>query len=225
MLIEMVASAQSPCTEAFGFAPLLEPDILVDGAKPEQRAVFSNISWEKYLAIDKERGKDCSVPRFYYLAGELEIMSTSEEHETRKKLLGDLLALYFEEAEIEVFPRGQATMWIELKKAGAEPDESWCIERTKKYPDLVVEIALSSGGIQKLEIYKRFEVPEVWIWRRKQIEVFVLDRSGEYKQQRSKFLPDLDLDLLQRCMALESWLEARRTFRAGLSKRSRSHER
>jgi hypothetical protein len=46
-------------------AELLQPDMLVDGAEPEQRVVYSGISWERYLAIDKERGDDCATPGFF----------------------------------------------------------------------------------------------------------------------------------------------------------------
>ncbi len=47
--------------------------------------------------------------------------------------------LYFGERGIRVSPRGQATMRLALKQAGAEPDESWCIGGEKEFPDLVLE--------------------------------------------------------------------------------------
>jgi hypothetical protein len=37
--------------------------------------------------------------------------------------------------------------------------------------------------------------------------------------QKSRLLPDLNIPLLERCAAIESWREARRAFRAGLAKR------
>jgi Uma2 family endonuclease len=201
------------------FAGLLRPDMLVDGAEPEQRVVYSGISWERYLAFDKQLGNDRPGPRLYYIDGELEIMTTSNEHERLKELFGDLLVIYFEETGTEVLPRGQATMRQALKRAGAEPDKSWCIGGEKQFPDLVLEIALSSGGIKKLDIYKHFKVPEVWFWRKKRLEIFTLDKSGEYvKAAKSRLLPNLEIPLLERCMAISSWQEARRTFRAGCKK-------
>ena len=110
-------------------------------------------------------------------------------------------------------------MRLALKAAGAEPDESWCIGPEKEFPDLVLEIALTSGGVNKLEIYRRFKVPEVWFWRRNQLEVFALDNSGNYSgAQQSRLLPGLNISLLERCVAIPSWQKARQTFRAGLSK-------
>ena len=65
-----------------------QPDLLVDGHEPEKRMVFTGVSWERYLDWDQALGDDRSGPRFYYLDGELEIMSVSEEHERIKKWLG-----------------------------------------------------------------------------------------------------------------------------------------
>ena len=67
-----------------------------------------------------------------------------------------------------------------MGEAGAEPDESWCIGEEAEFPHLVVEVALTSGGISKLELYRRFGIGEVWIWRKEKIEAWVLreDRAG-----------------------------------------------
>jgi hypothetical protein len=77
----MVAPAFVSPDHAETFAELLQPDLLIDGAEPERRVVYSGISWERYLSIDKELGDDRAFPRLYYLDSELEMMSTSEEHE------------------------------------------------------------------------------------------------------------------------------------------------
>jgi Putative restriction endonuclease len=108
--------------------------------------------------------------------------------------------------------------FISAPAAGAEPDESWCIDGEKEFPDLVLEIALTSGGVRKLEIYQRFKVPEVWFWRRGKLELFaLLPDGGAYESvERSRLLPALDPELLARCVAIRSWQEARRAFRAGL---------
>lgn len=198
---------------------LLRPEPLAPGAEPEQRVVFCGISWKRYLEFDKKLGDDRSVPRLYYLEGELEIMTTSNEHERIKKLIGGLLEIYFDESGSEIMPRGQATMRLALKEAGAEPDESWCIGKEKEFPDLVLEIALTSGGVNKLEIYGRFNVPEVWFWRRNKLELFVLSAAAKYEPRRnSRLLPGLDIALLERCVGLSSWREARQTFRVALAK-------
>jgi len=217
----MVASVLTyPGAEgALGDLLRLEPE--VPGREPEQRVVCCGVAWNRYLAFDKKLGDDRPGPRLYYLDGELEIMTTSNEHERIKEWIGSFLDIYFAATQTDVWHRGQATMRTALKEAGAEPDKSWCIGPEKEFPDLVLEIALTSGGVNKLEIYRRFKVPEVWFWRRDKLEVFALGSSGNYARGRkSRLLPGLDIALLERCVAIQSWQEARQSFRAGLPKSS-----
>src|SRR5947208_1442975 len=196
----MVASLLTRESDDAALDQLLQPDPLAHGYKPEQRVVFCGISWNRYLAFDKKLGDDRPGPRLYYLDGELELITTSNEHERAKTWIGDFLADYFLETGAEIITRGQATMRLALKEAGAEPDESWCIGEEKDFPDLVLEIALTSGGVNKLEIYRRFNVPEVWFWRRNKLEVFALreDGSGYDRVSRSRLLPGLEIGLLER---------------------------
>lgn len=203
-----------------GFPPidLLHPEPLAGGAQPEERVVVCGISWNRYLDFDKTLGDDRPSPRLYFLDGELEIMTTSNEHERVKKWLAGFLEIYFEHAGIEVFPRGQATMRLAAKGTGAEPDESWCIGEEKEFPDLVLEVALTTGGIRKLEAYRRFKVPEVWFWRENKLEIFALSNLDEYEPVRmSRLFKDLDISLIERCISIQAWQQARRAFRAGLS--------
>ena len=91
------------------------------------------ISWNRYLAFDKNLGDDQPGPRLYFLDGELEIVTTSNEHERVKEWIGGFMEDYFLEAGTEIMPRGQATMRLALKQAGAEPDKSWCIGGEKEF--------------------------------------------------------------------------------------------
>ena len=204
------------------FVGMLRSDLLVDGYEPEQRAVYENLSWERYLSLDKALGDDRPGPRLYYLDGTLELMTTSDEHERVKKWISGLLEIYLEEViDLDITTRGQATMRESLEKAGAEPDDSWCLGGEKKFPDLVLEIALTSGGVEKLELYRRFAVPEVWFWRKGKLEVHALLPDGsayERVPSGSRLLPGLDTALLERCVPITNWREARKAFRAGLKK-------
>jgi Uma2 family endonuclease len=208
-----------------GFTELPRPDRLPDGSEPEERLVVCGISWKRYLAYDKQLGDDRPGPRFFYLDGELEIVSTSNEHERLKEWIGGCMEDYFLANDIEIATRGQATMRKRLKAVGAEPDKSWCIGEEKQFPDLVLEIALTSGGVSKLEIYRRMEIPEVWFWRRNRLEIFALESSGRYEALPvSRLLPGLDIQLLERCCAIRSWTEARKTFRAALASSKRRRD-
>src|SRR5690242_5999843 len=113
----MGALAADPADEQMILDELLRPESLPEGREPERRVVFCGISWERYLSLDKKLGDDRPGPRMYFLEGELEIMTTSNEHERVKKWIADLLAIYFEEIGVEIIPRGQATMRLALKNA------------------------------------------------------------------------------------------------------------
>src|SRR5256885_560743 len=119
----MLSSVLKHPDEGHACAELLRPEPLADGAQPEERVVVCGISWNRYLAFDKFLGADRPVPRLYYLDGELEIITTSKEHERIKKWIAGFLEIYFDHIGTEVMPRGQATMRLAMKQAGAEPDE------------------------------------------------------------------------------------------------------
>lgn len=214
----MLSSVLTRPDEASVSLNLLRPEPLASGAEAEERVIICGISWDRYLAFDQALGPDRPSPRLYYREGELEIMTTSHEHERIKKWIGGFLEIYFEHLGLEVTPRGQATIRSALKQAGAEPDEAWCLNQEKEFPDLVFEVALTSGGVDKLDIYRRFDVREVWFWRRDKLEIFALNADGKYEAvARSVLLPSLDLALLTRCGAIRSWQKARQAFRAGLT--------
>ena len=84
-------------------------------------------------------------------------------------------------------------------------------------PDLVLEIALTSGGLPKLELYQRFAVPEVWFWRKDHLEVWTLD-AGSYTgpHEASRLLPELPLASLAECAIITDWMEAILKFRQTL---------
>ena len=219
MVIELL-SEKRPGKQAI--ATYLRPRADMNGEEPEERVVFCGVSWDDYLAVDEALGHDCPGPRLYYLDEELEIMTTSLKHEKLKKWIGDFIADFLFERDITAFPTGEATMRI-MGEAGAEPDESWCIGEEAEFPHLVVEVALTSGGISKLELYRRFGIGEVWIWGKEKLEVWTLrrDATGYDSSEKSAVLPYFDFALLARCLAMTPrWNAARRAFREGLRSQS-----
>ncbi len=208
----ILRALKAPRSEAHGSAP-----------GGEDRLVTGGVSWTSYQQLDSALGPDRPEPRLYFLDGELEIMTTSLLHEKLKEWLGTLVEDYLYESGIETFPHGQATLKL-LNEAGAEPDKSWCLGKEKEHPDLVVEIVLTSGGIDKLEIYRRFGVAEVWLWRKGGLEVWTLNRdSSAYggPARKSRLLPGLDIAMLNRCLKMDSWREARGALRQTWRKEKR----
>ena len=178
----------------------------------EQRFLLPGYySWEEFEKIESLT-KDAPGLRITYLDGCVEFMTLGEQHEMLKTIFGFFLELYLCEKGINFIPVGSATRRAEEKGASFEPDESYYLGTKKENPDLGIEINITSGSIDKLEKYKRFSITEVWFWENNQLSLYRL-RDNHYEQiYRSELLPELDLDLLVRCILIPSILEARTEF-------------
>ena len=179
----------------------------------EKRLLVKGMAWADYHMFGKAAVRWGGV-RVSYLDGTLELMFPSFEHELRKSRIGGLLEMYLERRQIHFYEHGSATLKKELKQAGKEPDESYCLHRQNKIPDLAIEVAITGGGIDTLEIYRRWKIAEVWIWQRDHLKVFLLEDDAYAPKTASRWLPELDLKLLATCVLIEDGLEARRAFLA-----------
>ncbi|WP_026733443.1 Uma2 family endonuclease [Fischerella sp. PCC 9605] len=185
---------------------------LLQADDPEQRQIISGVSWESYEALLNQLG-DSLRYRVTYLDGVLELVSPSRRHERNKTIIGSLIEAYCQEKRIRYFPLGSTTFRIEEKRGGTEPDESYCIGTEKEYPDLAIEVVVTSGGIDKLEVYRRLGVREVWFFKNNQFEVYHL-RCETYEQiVQSEVLPNLDLTMLAQYAVATEPLEAAIAFR------------
>jgi Uma2 family endonuclease len=71
----------------------------------------------------------------------------------------------------------------------------------------------TSGGLDKLEIYRKLGVREVWVWRRGRLTVHAL-RGESYEQiAASEVLPGIDLDQLLSCLDRPTTSQAIRAYR------------
>jgi Uma2 family endonuclease len=183
----------------------------------EKRLLFHGMAWKDYLMFGKGAERWAGV-RVSYLEGVVEIMFPSYEHERSKSAVSRLLEAYLERQDIEHFTHGSTTIKHELKEAGKEPDESYCFQRQAKHPDLVIEVAITGGGLDTLEIYRRWSIPEVWIWQRDRLRAFVLEEGKYVKRPASRWFPGLDLLWLSECAKVEGNLAAKRKFLSGLEK-------
>lgn len=183
----------------------------------DQRLIMRNVPWSAYEAQLALRG-DNPVPRVAYLDGAMELMSPSRDHERVKSYLGRLVEAYAFEREIDLSPYGAWTLGRGPLAAGLEPDECYILgsDQSAQRPDLAIEVIWTHGGIDKLEIYRRLDVPEVWFWREGKIAVHVL-RDGAYQPaEHSALFPELDLDLLCAMLDRPTAMQAVRAFRAAL---------
>ena len=167
-----------------------------DSTDADSIVVLHNVSWEDYERVLEIRG-DHSAPRIHYLEGELEIMSASRDHEKIKSLIGRLLEAWCLDRGIELMPYGGWTLKEERESRGAEADECYIFGREwRDRPQLAIEVEWTHGGINKLAIYERLGVEEVWFWRKGIIEVYIFVDGKFTRAPRSRLLPDIDLELL-----------------------------
>ena len=185
----------------------------------DQRVVMYGVPWAHYEAQLALRGES-AVPRMAYLQGALELMSPSKDHERIKSYIGRLVEAYALARDIDLSPYGAWTLKSAPKASGLEPDECYIIghDQDKETPDLAIEVVWTGGGIDKLEIYRRLGIQEVWVWKGDRIEIHVLRHERYERVLRSRLLPDLDVELLVSLLDRPSALQAVKAFSAALER-------
>jgi Uma2 family endonuclease len=158
--------------------------------------VLHNVTWDTLEKLDADL--EGTGARLVYLDGYLEIMAPlSNAHEEPKNTLGQLLEIYMRLKGIRFYGRGSTTIGMKELGARKEPDESYCLGERKPIPDLTIEVTVTSGGIDVLEIYRRIGVAEVWFWEDGVISVYCLRTTGYELVRQSELLPELDLRSLE----------------------------
>ncbi len=81
----------------------------------------------------------------------------------------------------------------------------------------MIEVIVTSVGVDKLEVYRRLGVAEVWFFQDHAFAVYDLRGAAYVQVAASELLPDLDLDMLTdyatRSDPLEALIEFRRRVR------------
>ncbi|WP_421655053.1 Uma2 family endonuclease [Leptothermofonsia sp. ETS-13] len=185
---------------------------LLQTPQPRIAKVIHHLTWEQLEELDRSL-EDIAGLKLVYLDGTAEIMPVSEEHKEFKVIIRRLLEAYLEEAGIHFYGRGGPTLSNRQLKARNEPDESYNLGSKKPYPDLVIEVTVTSGGVDKLEGYRRMGVPEVWFWEDDMLAIYHLS-GGEYQRvNQSELLKHLPLDVFCRYITYHDQYEAVQEFR------------
>ncbi|MBA3397222.1 MAG: Uma2 family endonuclease [Deltaproteobacteria bacterium] len=114
------------------------------------------------------------------------------------RAIARLVEAYAEERDLALNGLGATTFRATAKQAGLEPDECYCLGKIKTVSDIALEVVLTSGGIDKLEIYRRLRVPEVWFWIESRFWIYVRGPRAYQERTRSALIPALDLDEIAR---------------------------
>lgn len=173
-------------------------------------------TWDDYERLLEVRGEK-SVPRITYLEGTLEIMTPSRDHEGIRGFIGRLVEAYCLHAGIRFSPYGSWTLKARKEERGAEPDECYILGgEDADRPHLAIEVIWTSGRLDKLDVYRKLGVAEVWIWRKGRIQPYALAGDHYDPTERSRLLPGLDLDLLVQFLDRPTAYDAIQDFRAVL---------
>jgi Uma2 family endonuclease len=185
--------------------------------------VYLHVGWQDYEKLLEMRGER-PVPRMTYIKGLVELMTPSRHHEVDKKRLARLIEAWSEIVGVQLEGYGSWTLNDEEQDRGLEPDECYTVRRlaadADDRPDIAIEVVWTSGGIDKLEVYRKLGVREVWFYERGSLRFFALRAAGDDERHVeipcSALLPELPVDLLLSCMKVPSQPAAVRALRAAL---------
>lgn len=165
--------------------------------QPEQNLKLPGISWQTYQTLMSEL--NTRRLRVTYNRGILEIMGRSPDHEIYKKLLGRFVETLAEELRISLYPLGSTTCNRSDLRYGLEPDECFYIQnrtavKGKKHldltqdppPDLVIEIDLTNQSKNRLEIFAKLGVPEIWCYNGVSLTIYQLHNKIYIPSEQSR---------------------------------------
>ncbi len=164
--------------------------------------LFNGISWPTYKAIMNDVGNDRAW-RIAYDCGVLEIRMPLQQHEVPKVLLANFVEALADELEIETMQLGALTLEREDLTRAIEPDTCFYIQneavargrdidlQIDPPPDLAIESDNTNSSLNKHTIYAALGVPELWRYRKQQLEIYQLVEEQYVRVDRSLAFPCL----------------------------------
>ena len=185
--------------------------------KLDRLLLFPELTWEQFKTL--EPMLDIPGVRLSFLDGILEIQKRpGRKHETAKGRIGALLETYLLKAGFDYTLTGSLTLENESRLVKCEADKSYELATDRERPDLAIEVVVTSGGIDKLEAYKRLQIPEVWFWENSRLSLYALREQGYEEIASSQLLPELDIGLLVRYVNMPSHVEAIKEFQRAIDR-------
>lgn len=185
--------------------------------KPGQQMLLKDVSWQQLENILEEMGEKRAA-RISYSHGWLEIMVPLPEHEKDKEFIGDLVKILLDQLQIDFEPLGSTTFKNERMQQAVEPDACFYIQNQAAVigknridlnidppPDLAIEIDITSRT--QFDNYQLLGVPELWRYKQKGLEIFLLQQGTYIKSASSpnfSNIPIIELvnEYVQQCLNL-----------------------
>lgn len=181
----------------------------------QPNVILHDVSWETYERLLEEHGEHAGT-RFTYDEGTLQIMIISFEHDGHNRLFSSLVEIVLEELQIDCVPAGSTTFKRKDIKRGFEPDSCFYIRnpeaiRGKKRinlssdppPDLIIEIDVTHGSLDRLPVFAAVGVYEVWRYENKAVRIYQLNNQAYTESESSGLLPGVTAAALTQ-FAIES---------------------
>lgn len=168
---------------------------------PGSLFAIPNVTWGEFEAILEELGERRSS-RIAYSNGTLEIIVPLPEHEKPTDLISDIIKLLLKSTKRRYEPYRSTT--FKGNNAGVEPDACFYIQNYERMigyqrlkaddppPDLAIETDVTSKTT--LDAYQALGVPEVWIYDRGRLTIYLLRDSGYVESPRSPNFPEFQLE-------------------------------
>lgn len=170
---------------------------------PGSHLLIENVSWDQYDALLTELGEDRVTPRINYCHNTLELMAPLPIHERPNRLIADIVKALLDGQDRDWEDFGSTT-FRKAQAAGLEPDTCFYIQNAEYMrtcerfdpdqdppPDLAIESDVTSKTT--LETYGLLKVPEVWIYTKNVLEIYILQGDDYLRSDESATLPSLPI--------------------------------
>ncbi|HEY9612967.1 Uma2 family endonuclease [Allocoleopsis sp.] len=169
-------------------------------------------TWQEYQTLCQQRG-DGSLPRIKYHDGEVLLMSPLPKHGRDASLIADVIKVLLDYTRREYDAFTPVTMELP-QESGIEPDYCFYIDNweavsgkeridwsSEPPPDFVLEIDVTSYS--NVNDYLPYRVPEIWLFRKKQLLIYQLQETEYHLQENSLYFPKIQLqEVITRCLQI-----------------------
>ncbi|NEO87109.1 MAG: Uma2 family endonuclease [Spirulina sp. SIO3F2] len=170
---------------------------------PGSHLLLEHVTWEQYETLLADLGEERRVPRINYCNGILEVMSPLPAHERPHRIIADIVKALLD-AQGRDWEDFGSTTFKKPKTAGLEPDTCFYIQNAEQVrslmrmdmaknppPDLAIEADVTSKTT--LETYATLQVPEVWIYDRERLTIYVLQGDEYQTSLNSRVFPNVSI--------------------------------